>query len=233
MGRHSCCHKQKLKKGLWSPEEDEKLVRYITKYGHGCWSAVPKQAGLQRCGKSCRLRWINYLRPDLKRGGFSSSEEKLIIDLHAVLGNRWSQIATHLPGRTDNEIKNFWNSCIKKKLRQSSRLLVNQASPQAGNYHGSSMQQQEEDVTFLGAGALAQNSQVEMMNSGKKYENELQNTALQNFSVCSASFKLQICFYILWKPNDLMLVTVNPDFKMFLLEVGSAFRVPTFRNYTL
>ncbi|CAM6009165.1 unnamed protein product [Sphagnum balticum] len=118
MGRHSCCHKQKLKKGLWSPEEDEKLVRYITKYGHGCWSAVPKQAGLQRCGKSCRLRWINYLRPDLKRGGFSSSEEKLIIDLHAVLGNRWSQIATHLPGRTDNEIKNFWNSCIKKKLRQ-------------------------------------------------------------------------------------------------------------------
>ncbi|CAM6036544.1 unnamed protein product, partial [Sphagnum compactum] len=226
MGRHSCCHKQKLKKGLWSPEEDEKLVRYITKYGHGCWSAVPKQAGLQRCGKSCRLRWINYLRPDLKRGGFSSSEEKLIIDLHAVLGNRWSQIATHLPGRTDNEIKNFWNSCIKKKLRQvgidpnthmklqqvaatpagallvqhasshvqnissmncppsstapaaasqSSRLLVNQASPQAGNYHGSSMQQQEEDVTFLGAAALGQNSQVEMMNSGKKYENELQS----------------------------------------------------------
>jgi hypothetical protein len=74
--------------------------------------------GLQRCGKSCRLRWINYLRPDLKRGGFSSAEEKLIIDLHAGLGNRWSQIATQLPGRTDNEIKNFWNSCIKKKLRQ-------------------------------------------------------------------------------------------------------------------
>ncbi|XP_002968634.2 transcription factor MYB41 isoform X2 [Selaginella moellendorffii] len=118
MGRHSCCQKQKLKKGLWSPEEDEKLVRYITKYGHGCWSAVPKQAGLQRCGKSCRLRWINYLRPDLKRGVFSATEEKLIIELHAVLGNRWSQIATQLPGRTDNEIKNYWNTCIKKKLKQ-------------------------------------------------------------------------------------------------------------------
>jgi len=117
MGRHSCCYKQKLRKGLWSPEEDEKLLRHITKYGHGCWSSVPKQAGtptlyhliyrkikgrifckfscqcrllagLHRCGKSCRLRWINYLRPDLKRGTFSQEEENLIIELHAVLGNR-------------------------------------------------------------------------------------------------------------------------------------------------
>ncbi|CAJ1871268.1 unnamed protein product [Sphenostylis stenocarpa] len=118
MGRHSCCYKQKLRKGLWSPEEDEKLLNYITKHGHGCWSSVPKLAGLQRCGKSCRLRWINYLRPDLKRGAFSQQEENSIIELHAVLGNRWSQIAAQLPGRTDNEIKNLWNSCLKKKLRQ-------------------------------------------------------------------------------------------------------------------
>ncbi|KAJ8498804.1 hypothetical protein OPV22_009356 [Ensete ventricosum] len=118
MGRHSCCYKQKVRKGLWSPEEDEKLVKHITEFGHGCWSSVPKLAGLQRCGKSCRLRWINYLRPDLKRGTFSQQEEDLIVDLHAALGNRWSQIAARLPGRTDNEIKNYWNSCIKKKLRQ-------------------------------------------------------------------------------------------------------------------
>ncbi|XP_064948879.1 transcription factor MYB61-like isoform X2 [Musa acuminata AAA Group] len=118
MGRHSCCYKQKLRKGLWSPDEDEKLVKHITEFGHGCWSSVPKLAGLQRCGKSCRLRWINYLRPDLKRGTFSQQEENLIVELHAALGNRWSQIAARLPGRTDNEIKNYWNSCIKKKLRQ-------------------------------------------------------------------------------------------------------------------
>ncbi|XP_020582553.1 transcription factor MYB86-like isoform X2 [Phalaenopsis equestris] len=118
MSKQSCFHNQKQRKGLWSPEEDEKLLKHITKYGHTSWSSVPKLAGLQRCGKSCRLRWINYLRPDLKRGTFSQEEEDFIIEIHAMLGNRWSQIAAQLPGRTDNEIKNQWNSCIKKKLRQ-------------------------------------------------------------------------------------------------------------------
>ncbi|CAH2053881.1 unnamed protein product [Thlaspi arvense] len=113
---HRCCGKHKVKRGLWSPEEDEKLLRYITTHGHPSWSSVPKLAGLQRCGKSCRLRWINYLRPDLKRGSFNAEEEQTIIDVHRILGNKWAQIAKHLPGRTDNEVKNFWNSCIKKKL---------------------------------------------------------------------------------------------------------------------
>ncbi|OAY60193.1 transcription factor MYB106 [Manihot esculenta] len=116
MGRSPCCDKVGLKKGPWTPEEDQKLLAYIEEHGHGSWRALPAKAGLQRCGKSCRLRWSNYLRPDIKRGKFSLQEEQTIIQLHALLGNRWSAIATHLPKRTDNEIKNYWNTHLKKRL---------------------------------------------------------------------------------------------------------------------
>ncbi|CAH2072596.1 unnamed protein product [Thlaspi arvense] len=118
MGRQPCCDKVGLKKGPWTVEEDKKLINFILTNGHCCWRALPKLSGLLRCGKSCRLRWINYLRPDLKRGLLSEYEEQMVIDLHAQLGNRWSKIASHLPGRTDNEIKNHWNTHIKKKLRK-------------------------------------------------------------------------------------------------------------------
>ncbi|WOL05118.1 Myb-related protein Myb4-like [Canna indica] len=129
MGHHSCCNQQKVKRGLWSPEEDEKLIRYITTHGYGCWSEVPEKAGLQRCGKSCRLRWINYLRPDIRRGRFTPEEEKLIINLHEIVGNRWAHIASHLPGRTDNEIKNYWNSWIKKKIHKQISRTPQSSSP--------------------------------------------------------------------------------------------------------
>ncbi|KAM3188925.1 hypothetical protein ACQJBY_067712 [Aegilops geniculata] len=118
MGRQPCCDKVGLKKGPWTAEEDQKLVGFLLTHGHYCWRVVPKLAGLLRCGKSCRLRWTNYLRPDLKRGLLSDEEQQLVIDLHAQLGNRWSKIAAQLPGRTDNEIKNHWNTHIKKKLRK-------------------------------------------------------------------------------------------------------------------
>ncbi|KAJ4912090.1 myb domain protein 16 [Raphanus sativus] len=116
MGRSPCCDKMGLKKGPWTSEEDQKLLAYIEEHGHGSWRSLPEKAGLHRCGKSCRLRWTNYLRPDIKRGKFNLQEEQTIIQLHALLGNRWSAIATHLPKRTDNEIKNYWNTHLKKRL---------------------------------------------------------------------------------------------------------------------
>ncbi|KAK8568481.1 hypothetical protein V6N13_106389 [Hibiscus sabdariffa] len=119
MGRTPCCDKNGLKKGPWTPEEDLKLTNYIQIHGPGNWRTLPRNAGLQRCGKSCRLRWTNYLRPDIRRGRFSFEEEEIIIQLHSILGNKWSAIAARLPGRTDNEIKNYWNTHIRKRLLRS------------------------------------------------------------------------------------------------------------------
>ncbi|KAE8709232.1 Myb-related protein Hv1 [Hibiscus syriacus] len=116
MGRSPCCEKAHTNKGAWTKEEDDRLIAYIRSHGEGCWRSLPKAAGLLRCGKSCRLRWINYLRPDLKRGNFTEEEDELIIKLHSLLGNKWSLIAGRLPGRTDNEIKNYWNTHIRRKL---------------------------------------------------------------------------------------------------------------------
>ncbi|XP_051138525.1 myb-related protein 308-like [Andrographis paniculata] len=116
MGRSPCCEKAHTNKGAWTKEEDDRLVAYIRAHGEGCWRSLPKAAGLLRCGKSCRLRWINYLRPDLKRGNFTEEEDEVIIKLHSLLGNKWSLIAGRLPGRTDNEIKNYWNTHIRRKL---------------------------------------------------------------------------------------------------------------------
>ncbi|KAJ4981484.1 hypothetical protein NE237_032321 [Protea cynaroides] len=116
MGRIPCCEKDNVKRGQWTPEEDNKLSSYISQHGTRNWRLIPKNAGLQRCGKSCRLRWTNYLRPDLKHGEFSEAEEQTIVKLHSVVGNRWSLIAAQLAGRTDNDVKNHWNTKLKKKL---------------------------------------------------------------------------------------------------------------------
>eukprot|EP00253_Pinus_taeda_P010585 PITA_10585 len=122
MGRKACYDSNdEINKGSWTQDEDLRLTQFVRSHGEGCWSALAKKAGLKRCGKSCRFRWVNYLRPNLKRGKFSPEEDDLIIRLHKLLGNRWSLIAGRIPGRTDNEVKNYWNTRLSKKARLSCR----------------------------------------------------------------------------------------------------------------
>ncbi|XP_010047010.2 transcription factor MYB36 [Eucalyptus grandis] len=127
MGRAPCCDKANVKKGPWSPEEDATLKAYIEKYGTGGnWIALPQKVGLKRCGKSCRLRWLNYLRPNIKHGGFTEEEDNIICSLYISIGSRWSIIAAQLPGRTDNDIKNYWNTRLKKKLLGRRKHSINE-----------------------------------------------------------------------------------------------------------
>ncbi|CAI9776172.1 unnamed protein product [Fraxinus pennsylvanica] len=107
-----------LRRGPWTLEEDLALINYIAHHGEGRWNSLATSAGLKRTGKSCRLRWLNYLRPDVRRGNITLEEQLLILELHSRWGNRWSKIAQHLPGRTDNEIKNYWRTRVQKHAKQ-------------------------------------------------------------------------------------------------------------------
>ncbi|XP_044467215.1 MYB-like transcription factor EOBII [Mangifera indica] len=142
---------QGWRKGPWTPEEDKLLTEYVNLHGEGRWSSVARSSGLNRSGKSCRLRWVNYLRPGLKRGQLTPQEEGIIIELHALWGNKWSTIARYLPGRTDNEIKNYWRTHFKKKEKSSQKLerqraqLLKQKQQAAAQAQAPAQQLQQEE----------------------------------------------------------------------------------------
>ncbi|GMI97775.1 hypothetical protein HRI_003446800 [Hibiscus trionum] len=153
MGRAPCCDKANVKRGPWSPDEDNALRNYLHKHGTGGnWIALPRKAGLKRCGKSCRLRWLNYLRPDIKHGGFTEEEDNIICSLYNNIGSRWSIIAAQLPGRTDNDVKNHWNTKLKKRVLLSGKTSTDGSTcsvPVADGTATSSSYQQNHDYSGL------------------------------------------------------------------------------------
>ncbi|KAL8141398.1 hypothetical protein V2J09_007419 [Rumex salicifolius] len=126
---------ESCRKGPWTEQEDLQLVCFVGLFGDRRWDFIANVSGLKRTGKSCRLRWVNYLHPGLKRGKMTPHEKKLVLELHSQFGNRWSRIARKLPGRTDNEIKNYWRTHMRKKAQQKK---PNTSSPCVSNCSSSS-----------------------------------------------------------------------------------------------
>ncbi|KAK1394602.1 Transcription factor like [Heracleum sosnowskyi] len=124
---------EEIRKGPWTEHEDVQLVFYVNLFGDRRWDFIAKVSGLKRTGKSCRLRWVNYLHPGLKRGKMTPHEERLVVELHAKWGNRWSRIARKLPGRTDNEIKNYWRTYMRKEAQEKKRSMSPSPSPSHSN----------------------------------------------------------------------------------------------------
>ncbi|KAM3395360.1 transcription factor [Capsicum galapagoense] len=139
-GKNGGGNRQLVKKGPWTTTEDTILMEYVRKHGEGNWNAVQRNSGLMRCGKSCRLRWANHLRPNLKKGAFSPEEERIIIELHAKIGNKWARMAAQLPGRTDNEIKNYWNTRLKRRQRANLPIYPQELQSQNQPEHNQAQQ---------------------------------------------------------------------------------------------
>ncbi|OIT37405.1 PREDICTED: transcription factor MYB48-like [Nicotiana attenuata] len=149
---------EEIRRGPWTEQEDLQLVFYVKLFGDRRWDFLAKVSGLKRTGKSCRLRWVNYLNPDLKRGKMTPQEERLVLELHSKWGNRWSRIARKIPGRTDNEIKNYWRTHMRKKA-QEQRKKATSISPSSSFSNcssSSSITREENERNFYDTGGIEQ-----------------------------------------------------------------------------
>ncbi|MBA0639645.1 hypothetical protein Goklo_022671 [Gossypium klotzschianum] len=216
-----------IRKGPWTEQEDILLANFVHLFGDRRWDFIAKVSGLNRTGKSCRLRWVNYLHPGLKRGKMTPHEERLVLELHAKWGNRWSRIARKLPGRTDNEIKNYWRTHMRKTAQEKKRAIPISPSSSSSNCHSSSSTVTAVDslpssgtgniVSFYDTGGLdmAGKKNSPEFEDGNGYsmddiwkdidmpeEDTIIKPLPDNYSQQGCNFSWEYCWDSLWKMDD-------------------------------
>ncbi|XP_020693119.2 myb-related protein MYBAS2-like [Dendrobium catenatum] len=207
---------QGTRKGPWTEQEDLQLVCYVSLFGHRRWDFIAKISGLKRTGKSCRLRWVNYLHPGLKHGRMTPEEEHLILELHSKWGNKWSQIAGRLPGRTDNEIKNYWRTHMRKMAQERKKNLLSSSSSSSSSASlsietSTDRMENQEEVSFLLTMVEEKEQEVEVKVKGYPMD-QLWNEIVNSDSNTGLSFKQykamefsplwEYCVESVWKVDD-------------------------------
>ncbi|XVF76366.1 hypothetical protein PTKIN_Ptkin13bG0260800 [Pterospermum kingtungense] len=187
-------HGESLRKGSWHEEEDETLTYFVELLGSRRWDYVARVSGLKRSGKSCRLRWLNYLRPNIKHGHITAEEETIILQLHQRWGNKWSMIARRLPGRTDNEIKNYWRTHLRKKAH----IPPEQENFQFGRDNGklTSSSDGSSTQTYIGESYKPCGNILENENSSHDA------VVLSDYSLTSSPYETRLSDWISEFPSD-------------------------------
>ncbi|KAL2933443.1 Transcription factor MYB27 [Bienertia sinuspersici] len=191
---------ENLRKGPWYEEEDERLKAFVAVLGARRWDSVARISGLMRSGKSCRLRWLNYLRPYLKHGAMTPQEEQIILGLHERWGNKWAKIARRLPGRTDNEVKNYWRTYLRKKEQIQNSLLLHRPTSSPFIDVSSSETSSSSDQTNNGQTSTKLSSNINNDDNNKEFADELNNNGamiMDGFADCDDYYQKGLSDYVI------------------------------------
>ncbi|KAE8812074.1 Myb-related protein MYBAS2 [Hordeum vulgare] len=211
------------RKGPWTEKEDAQLVWFVRLLGERRWDFLAQVSGLRRTGKSCRLRWVNYLHPGLKRGRITADEERLILTLHAEWGSRWSRIARKLPGRTDNEIKNYWRTHMRKKAQEEKMMAKNKASSSSPSSSDSTAATSLTTTTTCSAStptATSSTTDAPQTSMGDEAEEEASTSATEEKKAEVVQYCSAVDMDQLW--NDIAASERYPDMMMSWGAAGHA-----------